>query len=50
LHKLVPAGHPHCPSEQIMPPVHTVPHAPQLRESLERTTHAPLQSDSPLEH
>jgi hypothetical protein len=32
--KLSPLGQTHCPPEQIRPPVHANPHAPQLLESL----------------
>jgi hypothetical protein len=33
----------HTPDEQVSPLGHAVPQAPQLEESVDRTTHVPLQ-------
>ena len=43
----VPSGHRQLPPEQVLPPVHVTPHAPQLLFVF-RYTHAPPQAVWPL--
>lgn len=46
-----PDGHvPHIPPVHTCPAMHDRPHIPQLRASLERLTHTPLQLVCPVEH
>ena len=44
-----PVGSLHCPPQQTLPPVQTVPQAPQLVVVF-RAVHTPLQHPCPLEH
>ena len=42
-HSLPPVGQPHLPALQNSPAAHGVPHAPQLRGSLDVSVHRPPQ-------
>jgi hypothetical protein len=43
-----PAGHWQVPLLHVLPPLQTIPHAPQFELEVDSETHAPLQSVVPL--